>query len=47
MTGFPIDPVQAKLEQKEAQKATAESSEVAQLEAELASLKKLLAKPQM
>lgn len=45
MTGFAIDPVQAKLEQKEAQKATAESSEVAQLKAEVARLKNLMAKP--
>jgi hypothetical protein len=45
VSGVPIDPGQAELEQKEVRQATAETSRVAQLEAELASLKKLLAKP--
>jgi hypothetical protein len=44
VSGIPIDPGQAALEQKEVRQAT-ESSLVAQLQAENASLKKLLAKP--
>ena len=45
VSGVPIDPEQAEFEQKEARQGTAETSRVAELEAELASLKKLLVKP--